>query len=70
MQDQVFISVIIICYNYEHLLPRTLNAIAAQKYRDFELVFVNNGCTDHSMDVFISFHNLHPEIPVKIVNVD
>lgn len=70
MDNQVFISVIIVCYNYEHLLPRALKAISMQKFRDFELVFVDNGCTDHSLDVFYQFHKEHPEIPVRVVTIE
>ena len=43
-----FITVTVLCYNYGHLLPRALEAIAAQTFRDFDLVVINNGSTDNT----------------------
>lgn len=70
MQGNAFISIILVCYNYAHLLPKALNAIASQTFRDFELVFVDNGCTDNSALVFERFCSEHPEIKVKLVTIE
>lgn len=70
MSKQPFISVVMICYNYGHLLPRALGAIARQTFRDFEIVFVDNGCTDNSVEVVNSFMAEHPDIPVRVVTVE
>lgn len=70
MENQPFISVIIVCYNYGHLLPRTLDAIAKQTFRDFEVVFVNNACTDNSAEIVQQFMEVHSEINLKIVTVE
>lgn len=70
MEKQPFISIVIVCYNYGHLLPRTLGAIARQAFRDFEVVFVNNACTDNSAELVRQFMEEHPEINIKIVTVE
>ena len=70
MNNQVLISIIIVCYNYAHLLPRALEAIAKQKFRDFEIVFVDNGCTDNSLGVMQTFSKDHPNIPVTYVIIE
>ena len=42
------LAVIVPVYNVENLLPRCLDSILAQTYRDFTLILVNDGSTDGS----------------------
>lgn len=46
------ISVIFPMYNVEKYLENSLRSVLAQTYRDFELVAVNDGSTDNTMEVF------------------
>lgn len=46
MSSQLKLSVIMTVYNGEAFLQETLDAVFAQTFMDFELVVVNNGCTD------------------------
>lgn len=43
------ISVIIPLYNKEDLIVRTINSILKQSYANFELIIVNDGSTDNSL---------------------
>lgn len=45
------ISVIVISYNAEHTIARCINSILNQTYIDFELIIINDGSTDHTLDV-------------------
>lgn len=45
----VAISVIVVNYNGAALLDDCLNSLATQTYRDYEVVFVDNGSTDDSV---------------------
>lgn len=45
------LSVIMTVYNGEAFLQETLDAVWAQTFTDFELVVVNNGCTDGTQDI-------------------
>ena len=67
MKTEPYISIVLVCYNYAHLLPRALEGIASQTFRDFELVFVNNGSTDNSLQLFEEFIAEHPDIAYQIV---
>lgn len=69
MKDGPFISVMILCYNYGHMLPKALQACAAQSYRDFEIVMINNGSTDCTEAVYRAFCTEHPELSVTYVPV-
>jgi glycosyltransferase involved in cell wall biosynthesis len=51
-------SVVICTYNYAHLLPDTLQSVAAQTLQDFELLIVDDGSTDNTEEVAERFRPL------------
>lgn len=46
-----FFSVIIPLYNKEHLIEQTIKSVLNQTFSDFEVVVVNDGSTDNSIEV-------------------
>lgn len=44
-------SIVIPVYNVERYLKRTLDSVFNQTYQDFEVIVVNDGCTDKSMNI-------------------
>lgn len=50
-----FFSVIIPLYNKEAHIKSTLDSVLKQSYQDFEIIIVNDGSTDSSMDIVSSF---------------
>ena len=46
-----FISVILVTYNREQLLPVMLECLKNQEYKDYELILVNNGSTDSTAGI-------------------
>ena len=53
--DAPLLSVIMTVYNGEKFLNETLDAIFAQSFTDFELIVVNNGCTDSTQGILDSY---------------
>lgn len=49
------ISVLLPCYNGSHFLFETLSSINRQTLPNFEVIFVNDGSTDNSLDIFKTF---------------
>lgn len=49
--DEELISIIIPVYNIEKYLPRCLETIAAQSYRNLEIILVDDGSTDKSGEI-------------------
>jgi GT2 family glycosyltransferase len=47
---QMGVSVIVVNYNGLRFLPDCLGSLEAQRYRNFEVVFVDNGSTDGSVE--------------------
>ena len=64
-----FVSIIMVVYNGEMYLQKSLSAIAAQTFRDFELVFVNNGSTDNTETIFYDFRTENPSVTTNYVRI-
>ena len=45
------VSVLVPIYNVERYLERCLSSLAAQTFNDFEVICVNDGSTDGSLDI-------------------
>ena len=69
MEKCPMVSVLVLCYNYGHLLGKALEACAAQTFRDFEIVMINNGSTDDTEQVYQDFCRRHPEVQTTYVKV-
>ena len=54
-------SVVIPVYNVEKFIKRTLDSVRSQSYKDYEVIVVNDGSTDTSMDIVKKYD-------VKIIN--
>jgi glycosyltransferase involved in cell wall biosynthesis len=50
-----YFSVIISVYNKEHFISHTLNSVINQTFKDFEIIIVNDGSTDQSLEVIKQF---------------
>ena len=51
MQNKPFISVIVSFFNEEELLPRCIDSLCKQCFSDFEVILINDGSTDNSLDI-------------------
>lgn len=49
--ENVKISVIVPVYNVEKFLPECLNSLIDQTHKNFEVLLVDDGATDHSADI-------------------
>ena len=49
------VSIITPCYNGESYIYRFLNSLLTQNYQNVELIFVNDGSTDKTEEVFMSY---------------
>ncbi len=55
MKQQPKFSLITVCYNAARLLPDTLQSALQQSFKDFELVIIDGGSTDHTQEVLRPF---------------
>lgn len=63
------ISIVVPNLNEERFLGKFLSSLAAQSFKDFELIIVDGGSTDGSRKVVDRFQELHPEMCIaKLIN--
>lgn len=60
--SDVKVSVIVPVYNAEKYIKESLESIAGQSFRDFELILVNDGSTDDSLHVMQEFYDMIPNM--------
>ncbi len=58
----MLVSIIIPTYNRAHLIEETLNSIIEQTYKDWECIIVDDGSSDHTLEVLKSFEIKEPRI--------
>ena len=66
-KQQPYISVTVTSYNYGRYIRRQLDSIAAQTFRDFEIVISDDCSTDDSVSVIRGFIHDHPELSVTFI---
>ena len=50
-QQDILVSVVIASYNYEELIGQAIESVLAQTYKNIEVIVVDDGSTDRSVDV-------------------
>ena len=60
------ISVIMPVYNTSQYLRRSIESVLNQTYKDFELICINDGSTDNSLEILQEYATHDPRI--KIIN--
>ena len=61
------VSIIMPVYNKEKYIKRSIQSILNQTFTDFELIIVNDGSTDHSLEICESFHDSRITI-ISVIN--
>lgn len=62
-----YITIGIASYNYARFLPRAFEAIKRQNFRDFEVLYCDDGSTDDSVAVIRSFIENNPDMEIRLV---
>lgn len=58
------ISVILPCYNMERYIEETIKSVLNQSLKDFEIICLNDGSTDRTLQILNKYQNLYPNIRV------
>lgn len=61
MSNKPLVSMIVPVYNAEKFLRRCLDSLVYQTLEDIEIICVNNGSEDGSLDILNEYHELFPD---------
>jgi glycosyltransferase involved in cell wall biosynthesis len=56
------ISVIIPCYNSEEYIGRAIESILNQTFKDYEIILVDNGSSDHTINILYHYRDKYPNL--------
>ena len=56
--NQIVASVVLINYNQGHYLEKALNSVINQTYLNIEIIVIDGGSTDNSMEILKKFHGV------------
>ena len=51
MNNEPFFSIIVPLYNKEKYISKTLDSILDQTFKDYELIIINDGSDDNSLEI-------------------
>ncbi len=64
MEQDILFSVIVPTYNRANLILKTLNSVFKQSYTNYEIIVVDNGSTDNTLEILATLEN---EKKIKII---
>ena len=62
-----FFSIIIPVYNVDKYLEHCLDSIVGQDFSSYELICVDDGSTDQSLNILKTYQDKHPQIRIKSI---
>lgn len=62
------VGIIVPNFNYEHTIPKCLDSIVTQKYKNWEIIFVDDCSTDNSVKIAKEYQTKYPD-KIKIVQL-
>jgi glycosyltransferase involved in cell wall biosynthesis len=57
MLEDLKISIIIPCYNVSKYLQKCLESVADQTYSNLEIICINDGSTDNTLEILLNFES-------------
>lgn len=63
---KINLTIVIPVYNRAHCVGETLQSIASQEVKNFNIIVVDNSSTDNTVQVVEKFASEHPELNIKI----
>lgn len=65
--DPALVSVIVPVYNRAHLVTETVASILGQSYRNIEIILINDGSTDDSLNIIRALQQDYPEM-IRVIS--
>ena len=62
--NSFLVSIVVPVYNVEKFIEECLNSVLAQTYQSYEIVLVNDGSTDNSLEICCKFQKQDSRVKV------
>lgn len=69
-QQKPKVTVLSPCYNGEKYLKKYFNDLLAQTYKNYEVIIVNDGSKDNSMDIIMEYQKLFEQEKISFTVID
>ena len=66
MSERPLVSVIVPCYNAAKTVGKTLDSLANQTLKSLEVIAINDGSTDNTLEVLNRYRETHPDMNLVI----
>lgn len=63
------VSIIMPAYNVERYLKKSLDSLFGQSFKEFELIFINDGSTDNTAYIIKKYKEIYPD-KIQIIDVE
>jgi glycosyltransferase involved in cell wall biosynthesis len=64
------VSVIIPCYNSSNTLRRAIQSVIEQTLRPAEILLINDGSEDNTLEILLEFQNLYGSDWIKVISLE
>ena len=68
--DKILVSVCISVFNGEGYLRKCLDSIASKDICDMEIILVDDGSTDHSLQIMQQYREEYPELRRRVTKME
>lgn len=68
IKQKPLVSVIIPCYNYAKYLVQCVESVINQSLQNFEIIIINDGSTDNSLEIAISLSKKYNKYHITIID--
>lgn len=62
MENKIHVSIIVPCYNIEQYIAKCVDSILVQTYTNFELLLIDDGSSDQTLDIIKSYAATDPRV--------
>lgn len=63
-------SLIIPCYNSQDTIARCLDSILKQSYKNYEIIIINDGSTDDTLDIINEYIRNNSDVIFKVISIE
>lgn len=65
--NKPFVSIIVPCYNTEKYIKKSFDSMMGQSYKDFEIIFIDDGSTDSTAQIVDGYREKYPDI-IRVIH--